>query len=128
MTRPRRILAAGAALLVAVGLLASCATRITFDPLDEGASQGQDDASIRVTATASASGEFWMLRVPDSRPASGIDVDSPRGPFRVPPGHYPPAGQCRIWQQGVPPGHQDPPGDCDRLERQVPPGALLIYG
>lgn len=128
MTRGRRAAAAVAAVLVTVGMLSACTTRVTFDPLDEGGSEGQADASVGITATASASGEFSIVRLPASRPASGIRVTTPRGPFMVPPGHYPPQGQCRIWQQGVPPGQQDPPGACDRLERQVPPGALLIYG
>lgn len=46
--------------------------------------------------------------------------------FKVPPGHMPPAGKCRIWYPGTPPGHQPPPGDCRTLSRQVPHGAYLI--
>jgi hypothetical protein len=46
--------------------------------------------------------------------------------FRVPPGHMPPAGKCRIWYPGTPPGHQPPPGNCRTLSRQVPRGAYLI--
>ncbi len=46
--------------------------------------------------------------------------------FRVPPGHLPPAGQCRIWYPGTPPGRQPPAGDCRILSRQLPAGALLI--
>lgn len=40
----------------------------------------------------------------------------------IPPGHYPPPGQCRIWFPDRPPGHQPPPGNCSR----VPPGAWVI--
>lgn len=40
----------------------------------------------------------------------------------IPPGHYPPPGECRIWYPDRPPGHQPPPGNC----RNVPPGAWLI--
>ena len=47
---------------------------------------------------------------------------------RIPPGHMPPPGQCRIWLPGKPPGQQPPPGDCRELERQLPPGAWLIRG
>jgi hypothetical protein len=48
--------------------------------------------------------------------------------FRIPPGHLPPPGECRIWYPDLPPGHQPPPGDCLDLQWQVPPGAWLIYG
>jgi hypothetical protein len=41
----------------------------------------------------------------------------------IPPGHYPPPGECRIWYPDRPPGHQPPPGKC----RPVPPGAWLIH-
>lgn len=47
--------------------------------------------------------------------------------LRVPPGHYPPPGQCRIWYSGRPPGHQPPPGRCDSLVGRVPRGAFLLY-
>jgi hypothetical protein len=56
----------------------------------------------------------------------GPPVGAPAAPPRVPPGHLPPPGACRIWLPDRPPGHQPPPGRCDVLERQVPPGAWLI--
>ncbi|MFP4163761.1 MAG: hypothetical protein ACLFQB_05205 [Chitinispirillaceae bacterium] len=51
-----------------------------------------------------------------------------KGPPKVPPGHMPPPGKCRIWHPGTPPGKQPPPGDCDELRRRVPPDAWLIEG
>jgi hypothetical protein len=31
---------------------------------------------------------------------------------RVPPGHLPPPGECRLWFPDRPPGQQPPPGRC----------------
>lgn len=50
---------------------------------------------------------------------------------RVPPGHLPPAGLCRVWYDGVPPGRQPAPTHCDAAERQAARGgrgASVIYG
>lgn len=46
---------------------------------------------------------------------------------RIPAGHYPPPGECRIWYADRPAGHQPPPTRCDRI-RSVPRGASLIRG
>lgn len=35
---------------------------------------------------------------------------------RIPPGHMPPSGMCRVWYDGVPPGHQPLPTRCDVAE------------
>lgn len=35
---------------------------------------------------------------------------------RIPPGHQPPPGSCRLWYSDRPAGHQPPPGDCSLLE------------
>ncbi len=47
---------------------------------------------------------------------------------RIPPGHMPPPGFCRIWFPDRPPGHQPPPGPCEALEPRVPPGAFIVRG
>ena len=49
---------------------------------------------------------------------------------RVPPGHLPPAGQCRVWYDGVPPGQQPPPTSCGEAQRVAARdgGARVIYG
>jgi hypothetical protein len=49
-------------------------------------------------------------------------------PVKIPPGHYPPPGECRVWYPDRPPGHQPPPGPCHVLQYQVPPGAVLVHG
>lgn len=46
--------------------------------------------------------------------------------LRIPEGHLPAPGECRVWYPGRPPGHQPPPGRCDRVSHQVPAGAWLI--
>lgn len=109
-----------AVVLVAAALaMAGCSARITFSP----------DAAVRVTVAAQAEGGLLVVRVPASRPSAGIDVRTrDGGVFHIPPGHYPPPGQCRIWRPGVPPGQQEPPGDCDDLERRVPANAALVIG
>lgn len=50
-----------------------------------------------------------------------------RGPLKVPPGHMPRPGYCRVWIPGTPPGHQPKQGPCDRVARNVPPGAWLLH-
>ena len=47
--------------------------------------------------------------------------------LKIPPGHLPPPGSCRIWFPGAPPGQQLPPGDCEVLAGDIPPGAWLLY-
>lgn len=51
-----------------------------------------------------------------------------RGQPRIPPGHMPPPGKCRVWYPGTPPGHQPPPGDCRILRHRMPGGAWLVRG
>lgn len=49
---------------------------------------------------------------------------------RVPPGHLPPAGQCRVWYDGRPPGQQPLATNCDEAERVASRDhdARVIYG
>lgn len=45
----------------------------------------------------------------------------------VPPGQYPPAGQCRVWIHDLPPGRQRAPTACDALG-SIPAGAFILFG
>jgi hypothetical protein len=49
---------------------------------------------------------------------------------RVPRGHLPPRGMCRVWIDGVPPGHQPAPTSCTQAERDRfrYSNARVIYG
>ena len=48
---------------------------------------------------------------------------------KIPPGHMPAAGQCRVWYDGVPPGRQPAPMSCAQAERLAArDGARVIYG
>lgn len=48
---------------------------------------------------------------------------------RVPPGHMPPPGMCRVWYDGVPPGHQPAPTNCDAAAADAYyNGGRVIYG
>ena len=51
-----------------------------------------------------------------------------RGPVAVPPGHWPSAGRCRIWIDGVPPGRQPRETDCLTARRNVPPNGRVLEG
>ena len=48
----------------------------------------------------------------------------------IPPGHLPPAGQCRVWYDNLPPGRQPAPTTCDRAEQLAARDryARVIYG
>jgi hypothetical protein len=48
----------------------------------------------------------------------------------IPPGHMPPAGECRVWYDGRPPGRQPGPMSCREAERIASRdrNARVIYG
>jgi hypothetical protein len=54
------------------------------------------------------------------------DVED-RGSLRVPPGHMPNVGQCRVWFPGRPPGHQPKAGNCAGIQRSAPAGSWILY-
>lgn len=49
-----------------------------------------------------------------------------RGDARIPNGHLPPPGECRIWYPDRPAGHQPPPFKCDQTRGRVEPGGWYM--
>ena len=47
--------------------------------------------------------------------------------LKIPPGHFPPRGKCRIWIPGRPPGRQPKARNCDEINRHAPAGAWVLY-
>lgn len=47
---------------------------------------------------------------------------------RIPEGHRPPPGMCRIWLDGVPAGQQPAPTDCATAVRNRPSNGRVIFG
>jgi hypothetical protein len=47
--------------------------------------------------------------------------------LKIPPGHYPKPGECRLWYANRPPGHQPRSGSCVGLARIAPAGSLILY-
>jgi len=54
-------------------------------------------------------------------------VKGPVATLGVPPGHFPPPGQCRIWMPGVAPGQQAKCVPCTAIDGEIPPGAWVLY-
>jgi hypothetical protein len=55
-------------------------------------------------------------------------IQQGHGKVKIPPGHMPARGECRIWYHGREPGQQPPPGKCKQFHGKVPAGATLIRG
>jgi hypothetical protein len=48
---------------------------------------------------------------------------------KIPPGHLPRAGECRVWFDGRPPGQQPSPTSCARARADAyRSGGRLVYG
>jgi hypothetical protein len=69
-------------------------------------------------------------RRPDVVVVGDRDRSEARGPRKlgkIPPGHYPPPGECRLWYPGRPPGHQPAPTRCAALIGRLPRDAFILY-
>ncbi len=58
------------------------------------------------------------------------DDDGPSGAScsgaEIPRGHFPPPGECKIWDPRLPAGQQGPPGNCNELCGRKPAGTCVI--
>lgn len=85
----------------------------------------------RRTADGSIIRSDGTILRPDGSVVRTSDGSVTRGSSRVPPGHLPPRGMCRVWIDGVAPGQQ-PYGvtDCATARAQAAqtPNARVIYG
>ncbi|MBZ0267964.1 hypothetical protein K8I85_07400 [bacterium] len=54
-------------------------------------------------------------------------VKGPVASLGVPPGHFPPPGQCRIWMPGVAAGKQAKCVPCTSIDGGIPLGAWVLY-
>jgi hypothetical protein len=64
------------------------------------------------------------------RPAGNVIVvnETPRARVaHVPPGHYPPPGQCRLWYAGRPPGRQPKAVPCMALRGHIGNGVFIVH-
>ena len=87
---------------------------------------GYGAVSALIVLTGCASSSYGGMRAPDVVAARSSAAAGPRSAGHIPPGHYPPPGECRIWHEGRPPGQQPRPVRCDRLGA-VPAGAFVLY-
>jgi hypothetical protein len=85
--------------------------------------------NVQVVLSWELGDDGWVAYRPRYEPHREVAYyDTPRQRVRVPPGHMPRPGYCRIWYPGVPPGHQPRAERCERLfgMRYLPPGAVIL--
>ena len=75
-------------------------------------------ACVSATRVVGGPGERLVI-------ASTGDVDTRS--LKVPPGHLPPVGQCRVWFPGRPPGKQPAASGCAGIARIAPAGSWILY-
>lgn len=108
-----------AALLASMMLSLAPASDAAADGLEERIVRGAANGILDELVGQTDRGERYRDRKWDR------DHDRRRHDFKIPAGHYPPPGSCRIWYPDRPAGHQPPPTSC---RVRVPHGAYLIRG
>lgn len=82
-------------------------------------------AALAMLALTSCSGHV-LVTEGEPQPALPHPVLGPLASLGIPPGHYPPPGQCRVWIPRQPPGHQPAALPCHALG-EIPLGAWVLY-
>ena len=88
---------------------------------------GARRVAVLATLSLGLAGCADVLADEDWFPSGGWDGSRSRA-ARIPAGHLPPPGECRIWFPDRPPGQQPPPGPCRELRRRLPDDAILVRG
>ncbi|WP_375738523.1 tetratricopeptide repeat protein [Pseudomonas boanensis] len=70
----------------------------------------------------------WQPRDEGGLRAASFETQPAYEELRIPRGHMPPRGKCRIWFPDRPAGRQPAPGKCKKLQHRVPQGAYLVRG
>ncbi len=68
-----------------------------------------------------------MVVISKPKPDPSPRPVGPVASLKIPPGHYPPPGKCRVWYPGQPPGHQPPATSCHTARGDRPAGAWVLY-
>lgn len=104
--------------LLALGVLATvigCSANqpVDTDPFPEG--------SVRKQESGVVTDGDGVVRTTGERSTAAT--------LKIPPGHLPKPGECRIWEPGHPPGQQRhlPNGSCDRVEASVEAGQWVVF-
>src|SRR5688500_20273577 len=95
--------------------LAAVAAAVPADAQGRGQSQGRTQVENRAP-------------IQDRAQSQSRGPVAARGPVAVPPGHWPSAGRCRVWIDGVAPGRQPRETDCLTARRTVPPNGRVLEG
>lgn len=81
---------------------------------------------LSLLCLSACSGRYVVSGSSAPSPEPPHPVQGPVASLGIPPGHYPPQGQCRVWIPGRPPGQQARPVPCDSLG-DIPTGAWVLH-
>ena len=84
---------------------------------------------LLVSAIVTIAGSACARPIVVTQPSRGVVVSDRSAPraVKVPPGHFPAPGQCRLWYPGRPPGKQPPATRCSELRSASGSGAFILY-